>query len=485
MKVKFQNLETQEILGEWELNPSQQRFWDSKKKFVLFSGGYGAGKSIMLTLKAVDYALRYSNNYILMGRRTYPELRDTLLKEFFNICPDALIKDYLKAEGKVIFHNKSEIIFRHLDTIAESEIRSLNLGSVFIDQAEDIGKGVFDGLRGRLRREGIPDEARQIFMSCNPSLTWLFADFKQDPKPEYEVIEASTFENAKNLPKGYIDDLMKYPESYRRQYVEGVWDMSLLSDNAVFAREHIEKLTGMETRPLREREGLQVFKEFVPGHKYQMGVDPAEGIEKGDYAVIVIVDLTELEEAASFAAKVPPDVLADKATLFASWYSDSRNPILLVPEMNSIGVALVNRLKDSDERRFRFYVREEYDKIANKKTEKLGWRTTRQSKPLLIARFQELLRLSNPKIYSKETIAEFRSFVWSDEAKKQGAGAKSGFHDDRIIATLLAFWEKGKVIPGSVSGGRKAESGILVKNGKIFIPQLTIDNPRQKLWTTT
>lgn len=483
MKIKFQNLETNEILAEWELNRSQERFMNSKKKFVLFSGGYGCGKSLMLTLKAIDYALRYPNNYILMGRRTYPELRDTLLKEFFNICPDALIKDYFKAEGKVVFHNKSEIIFRHLDTVSESEIRSLNLGSAFIDQGEDIGKPVFDGLRGRLRREGVPDEARQIFISCNPALTWLFGEFKQNPKPEYEVIEASTLENAKNLPAGYIEDLMKYPESYRRQYVDGIWDMSLLSDNAVFAREHIEKLVGMEREPIREREGLKIFKEFVPGHRYQMGIDPAEGMEHGDNAVIVIVDLTEQEEVASFAAKVPPDVLADKATLFATWYSDSRNPILLVPEMNSIGVALINRLKDSEDRKFRFYTREEYDKTTQKKTEKIGWRTTRQSKPLLIARFQELLRLANPKVYSKETLAEFRSFVWSDEAKKQGAGAKQGFHDDRIIATLLAFWEKGKVVPGSVSyGGGKKESGIIVKNGKIFIPQLAVE--KQTSWMT-
>ena len=484
MKVKFQNLETSEILGEWELNSSQERFWESKKKFVLFSGGYGCGKSLMLSLKAIDFALRYPNNYILMGRRTYPELRDTLLKEFFTYCPDALIKDYLKAEGKVIFYNKSEIIFRHLDTVSESEIRSLNLGSAFIDQAEDISREVFDGLRGRLRREGVPDEDKKIYMSCNPALTWLFAEFKQDPKPEYEVIEASTLENAAHLPAGYIDDLMKYPESYRRQYVEGIWDMSLLSDNAVFAREHIEKLTGMEMKPLRTREGLDIFKEFVPGHKYQMGIDPAEGIEKGDFAVIVIVDLTEQEEVASFAGKIPPDILADKATLFASWYSDTRNPLMMIPEMNSIGIALVNRLQDTDERKFRLYRREEYDKIANKKTEKIGWRTTRQSKPLLIARFQELLRLADPKIYSKETIAEFRSFVWSDEAKQQGAGAKKGFHDDRIIATLLAFWEKGKVVPGSVSYGYgKKESGIIVKNGKLFIPQLAVE--KQNTWKTT
>src|SRR3990167_7482623 len=309
MKVGFENHDTGEVMGEWELNPSQEKFWTSKKKFVLFSGGYGCGKSLMLTLKAIDLALRYPNNYILMGRKTYPELRDTLLKEFFDICPDGLIQDYLKAEGRVIFPNKSEIIFRHLDTIAESEIRSMNLGDAFIDQAEDISKGVVDGLRGRLRREGIPDIDRSIYMTCNPALTWLYGEFKQKNNPDYEVIEASTLENERNLPKGYVEDLLKYPESYKRQYVYGIWDMSLLSEGTVFAREHIEKLQLYGRDPIETKEGLKIFKKFESGHEYQMGIDAAEGSEKGDYAVIVIADLTNLEEVATFAAKIPPDVL--------------------------------------------------------------------------------------------------------------------------------------------------------------------------------
>lgn len=487
MRVEFKNFDTEEIYGSWELTGSQERFWESKKKFVLFSGGYGCGKSLMLTVKAIDLALKHPGNYILMGRRTYPELRDTLIKEFFTICPDILITDYLKAEGRVIFPNKSEIIFRHLDTMAESEIRSLNLGAAFIDQAEDVSKPVFDGLRGRLRREGIPDEDRKIYLSCNPALTWLFAEFKQNPKPEYEVIEASTLENAKNLPPAYIEDLMKYPESYRRQYVEGVWDMSLLSEGTVFAREYIERLMQGAKEPLREREGLRVYKEFVPGHRYQMGIDSAEGVASGDNAVIVIVDLDELEEVAHFAAKLSPDVMADKAELFASWYSNKDRNVMIVPEMNSIGLALVNRLKDRPEKHFRLFVREEYDRVNKTKTEKQGWRTTRQTKPLLVARFQDLMRLGNPRIYTKETIEEFKSFVWSDEAKKQGMGAKAGFHDDRIIATLLGFWEKGAVTESTISSAyRKSQTtgGTLIRNGKIYLPQLEIEKP-PKQWTTT
>ena len=496
MRFKFQDQITGEIINEWEFNPSQAKFWDSEKKYVLFSGGFGCGKSLMLTLKAIDLALRYKNNYILMGRRTYPELRDTLLKEFFTICPDAFIKDYLKAEGRVIFPNGSEIIFRHLDTIAESEIRSLNLGAAFIDQAEDISKQVFVGLRGRLRRVGVAQKDRKIYMSCNPALTWLFADFKQNPEPEYEVIEASTLENEKNLPPEYVADLLKYPESYKKQYVYGVWDTGLLSDKAVFAREYLERMMSFITSPIRTYEGLDIFKEYIEGHRYQMGVDAAEGGEseltdkKTDSAVIVIVDLDTEEEVASWSGRIPPDVTADYAAKFARLYQKGGSRCVVVPEMNSIGTALVNRLRSYDD--IRIFRREEYDKVSRKIMEKLGWRTSRSTKPLLVSRFQELLRLRDPKIYSSRTVEEFKSFIWTDEAKKQGMGAKTGFHDDRVIATLLAFWQKGEVVAGKVLGGQgkvdvwTPRPTLKVVNGKIMPrvrerPLLTLE----RSWTVT
>ena len=390
------------------------------------------------------------------------------------MCPVELIQDYWKAEGRVIFTNGSEIIFRHLDTIAESEIRSLNLGAAFIDQAEDVSREVFTGLRGRLRREGVADFDRHIYLSCNPALTWLFAEFKQFRKPEYEVIEASTLENAKNLPKEYVDDLLKYPEAYKRQYVYGVWDTSLLSENTVFDREYIERLMQTIKEPLRTFEGLNIFKEFVPGHRYQMGIDVAEGAETAvaedkDRSVVVIADLDLEEEVASGAWRIPPDAMAEKAVKFARLYQDSKTKCLIIPEMNSVGMALVNKLKQFDG--IRMYQREEYDRVSSKKVEKLGWRTTRSTKPLLVSRFQELLRLRNPVICEKETIEEFKSFVYSDVAKKQGMGAKEGFHDDRVIATLLAFWQKGPVVAGHVTRSEvKEEEGVryFIKDGKIF-----------------
>jgi len=491
MIIKFSTSEGEVLCGPWDLNPSQEKFWNSKKKFVLFSGGYGCGKSLMLTLKAINHALTYPNNYILMGRRTYPELRDTLLKEFFTICPDALIKDYLKAEGRIIFHNKSEIVFRHLDTMAASEIRSMNLGSAFIDQAEDISKEVVEGLRGRLRREGIPDEARQIFMSCNPALTWLFAEFKQHPQPEYEVIEASTLENEKNLPKGYVEDLLKYPEAYKKQYVYGIWDENLLSDRVVFDREYLAKLAVYTMEPIETKEGLEIFAKFNEGREYQMGIDVSEGIvqegvaqerQKSDESVITITDLTLEEEVASWSGRLPPDIVAEKAILFAKYYATKKFPIKMVPEMNSIGLALVNRLNREPSDYIRIYRQETFDKKTGLKSEREGWRTNRQTKPLLVSHFQELLRLRNPKIRSKRTLEQFKSFVYTDDAKKQGMGAEGGFHDDRVISLLLSFWKKGPVFAGGVVKEKQGRSDIIIRNGKLHIPSLAIEREKTSSW---
>lgn len=496
MKITFKDVDNGNILNKWELNPSQERFWKSKGDIVLFSGGFGCGKSLTLVLKAITLAIKYPGNFILMGRKTYPELRDSLIKQFFINCPEHLIQEYLKAETRVIFKNGSEIVFRHLDTMAESELRSINLGCAFIDQAEDISQDVVLAIIGRLRLDKVPKKDRKIFMSSNPKLTWLYNDFKEHPKEGYDLIEASTMENSKFLPDGYIENMMKYPESWKRQYVYGIWDKSLLSDNIVFAREYIEKLMEYGKDPIKTIEELEIYKEFIPGHRYQMGIDSAEGRyevgvadekQKSDESAISIVDLTTEEEVAAFSARIPPDILGEKAAYFAKLYENEANRILIIPEMNSIGVALINKLKEFD---LRLYRRTEEDKIMKVVTEKIGWRTTSVTKPLLITRFQERLRLTMPKIYSRKTIEQFKSFIFTDAAHQSGMGAERGFHDDRLIAVLLAFWQPGKIQPGQVISPMKRDectpvnSMLEIHGGKLrfsktLIPQLQIE----KRWT--
>lgn len=497
MKIKFKDLNTGDIAFERELLPTQEAFWKCQDRYILYSGGVGAGKSMIMLMRVIFECMSQDNNYFLVGRTTYQEIHDVLIKDFMEICHPSWIKEYRKTpHPTVILHTfsgkTSEIIFRNLDGMSRGELLGLNLGGFAIDQAEDVPEDVFLTLKGRLRRPGIK---HRVFMTSNPKLSWLFRVFKQQPEDNYRVFEASTLENKTNLPEEYVADLLKYPPSWRRQYVEGVWDESLLSDNIVFARDYIEKLQKSVHAPLRVYEGLNIYKEFQSEHTYQIGVDCAEGAETTedtmrkspkDSAVIVIWDKTTDEEAASYAAKVPPRVLAEKAVHFASLY---KNP-LMVPEMNSMGIALLDKLDDLGYGNI--YRRKEFDRVLKKPQKKVGWRTTAATKQLLISHFEELLRLRNPKIYSRETVEELKTFIYTDNARKKGAGAQDGFHDDRVMATLLAAFDEEPVVAGSVVtknsgsmiGKDELVPSITIVNGKYRPPSIDGEKRGVARWTT-
>jgi hypothetical protein len=109
---------------------------------------------------------------------------------------------------------------------------------------------------------------------------------------------------------------------------------------------------------------------------------------------------------------------------------------LIIPEANASGQALLLQIRDLN-----VFTRVVYDEQFDKNTDKLGWKTSFQSKQSLISNFQELLRVGFPKIYDKKTKNEFQTFEWTDSAKQKGAGAQRNFHDDDVMSTLLAFWD--------------------------------------------
>ena len=101
------------------------------------------------------------------------------------------------------------------------------------------------------------------------------------------------------------------------------------------------------------------------------------------------------------------------------------------------------------------------------------------------------MRLRNPRIYSRETVEEFKTFVYTDNAKKKGAGAQEGFHDDRIMATLLAAWDEGRVSSsvhtekrGIILPVGEIVPSITIRNGKYIPPPLPGEEGRYVKWTT-
>ena len=182
-------------------------------------GAWRSGKTYSGCAEALIQSLAFPNNFGLIGRKDFCDLRDTTLQTFLEICPEDLIKNYNKSEHHLYLEGGSEIIFRELkDGIG---LGSLNLGFFYIDEAEEIQETVFDRLQGRL---SLNRTGRQCgFLTSNPPNKdhWIYQRFVEKPTSDYELIHASTYENEQYLPSGYIETLEKMPLSWRKKYLDG------------------------------------------------------------------------------------------------------------------------------------------------------------------------------------------------------------------------------------------------------------------------
>lgn len=416
---------------------------ESKRKSLLLSGGFRSGKTLSAIVKIITQHCTVPNNRGLIGRLTYPELRDTVQKDFFELLPEEWIQHWDKTNGVLTLVNGCEVLFRHLDTVSELEIRGMTLGFVFISQVEEIDESVYKALLARLNLM-LPDEEhfRQIIMDCNPSLFWAYKYFKQETDDQRELLEFSMMENQENLPPDYLSDMMKQPALWKKQFVFGVWDESLLSDKSVIPVEYIQTQKKFFEEPIRMFEKIDIFEDVNRAHNYQIGVDVGEGTGH-DRSAVVCFDLHTGKQVAHWKGQVQPDLLAKMVVIPLARYF---NQALVIPEINSIGLAFLSRLKEDYTN---IYKRKEFDKVENRETEVLGWRTTYSTKPLMIDNLLTLLREGMIQIKARDIHSEMSTLVYTTESRKHGVGAQSGFHDDCIIATMLALMDftKNKFTP--------------------------------------
>lgn len=215
------------------LHVHQTKFLEAREKYIGLYGGIGNGKSYAGNLKMIELATRFPQNLGLIGRLTFPELRDSTQEVFFRLLekmypPKAYT--FNKNENSVTFWNKSVIIFRHLDN--PENLLSMNLGAFYIDQAEEIDEEVFLTLQGRLRRDKIP--ILKGIITGNPKgYNWVYYKYGMDKSNgakdwstgQYRMITAPTIANAANLPSNYLAELQaSYSPEWISRYLAGNWD---------------------------------------------------------------------------------------------------------------------------------------------------------------------------------------------------------------------------------------------------------------------
>jgi hypothetical protein len=187
------------------------------------------------------------------------------------------------------------------------------------------------------------------------------------------------------------------------------------------------------TMPVLAQNGSwSYFYKLDKSHQYILGVDPASG-GGGDYATIVVIDWTIRTVVAYFQDKwTNPEKLGDEASNKGTLF----NKALVVVERNNHGHAVLLQMKHNKYSNL-------YEEINNSEyvenyTEKLGFTTTAQSKPAILASLASAINnfaIIIPIEKIKEELISFpREYV---DAKKLGQDVDG--HWDLVMGLALAF----------------------------------------------
>lgn len=215
-----------------ELNPKQKLFCQARSRYVAYGGARGGGKTHVLRVKAAGGALAYPGIRILIVRREYPELEQTIIIPMRKMIP-AEMAAYNGTMRMFTFCNGSVIKFGHYDAGGDVEYQGQEWDWIFLDEATHFTESQFRTLGACLR--GATKIPRRMYLTMNPGgvgHAWvkrLFIDreYNADERAEdYTFIPATVDDNPQLLEASpeYKQMLDLLPENVRRAWRDGDWN---------------------------------------------------------------------------------------------------------------------------------------------------------------------------------------------------------------------------------------------------------------------
>jgi hypothetical protein len=218
----------------------QELFHSAAEFDVLFGGSSGGGKTRALTCEAIRACVRYPGIRVGAFRRTYPELKESLLAELADMAyASALGASWNGSEYELRFPNGSLIMFRYAETIKDATRRQGGQYQLLIfDERTLTPPDVVAFLESRLR-SGRPDiPVLGIRSSANPGgashgavksryivPTGYGERSYTDERGRTVRFIPSRLDDNPHVNPEYAADLMALPPKLRAAFLDGNWDV--------------------------------------------------------------------------------------------------------------------------------------------------------------------------------------------------------------------------------------------------------------------
>ena len=163
--------------------------------------------------------------------------------------------------------------------------------------------------------------------------------------------------------------------------------------------------------------GLAVWALPIPGRRYVVGVDPAEGNPNSDESAACVLDAESWAQVAMLAGKVEPSAFAGYVDQVGTWFNNAD----VLPERNNHGHLFIREI----ERLGHLRVLPGYD-------DRPGWLSNVKGKPLFYGLLADAVQEGVCVVRDSETAVQLASIEAST------LRAPEGLHDDRATAFALA-----------------------------------------------
>lgn len=217
---------------------------------------------------------------------------------------------------------------------------------------------------------------------------------------------------------------------FPQEYPEILEESFIASELGYFDAELISEMARTAEDPIKEDDGLTIWKNPVEKMRYVIGADVAEGVPGGDFSAGGILRVDTGEQVARLHGRWRPEDFAQRLVKAAKIY----NGALIGCERNNHGHSCLNTLTNVIH-----WPRLYYERVINerrKATRKLGWSTDQLTRPIMLDDLRNAMLEGSISVNDRLFLGECAVF------EDDGTGhyeARAGHHDDLVIAWSIAW----------------------------------------------
>lgn len=233
---------------------------------------------------------------------------------------------------------------------------------------------------------------------------------------------------------------LKGVDAFKQEYPFTIEEAFLFSGRGAFDANWLNKAADDCFKPsfigdmtesgfLERPDGLfSIWDKPKSGVLYAVAADIAEGLIKGDFTSVDVMDEVGLQ-VACWHGHIAPDKAGELIAKIGTYYNDA----FVGVERNNHGLTTLTRLRDVGYSNL--YAQENLEnRSEGDQSVRFGWLTTAKSKPMIIDHLQAVLRDGESGLASIEHVKEMREYIIEDNGSYN---ARSGAKDDRVMSYAI------------------------------------------------